>query len=50
MLFAPLTPYVTVGAFIVAMMLLSALFTLLLVPALIVTFRGLLVDRSRAAS
>ena len=42
MLFAPLTPYVTVGAFIVAMMLLSALLTLLLVPALIRTFpRGL---------
>jgi predicted RND superfamily exporter protein len=36
MLFAPLTPYVTVGAFIVAMMLLSAGLTLLLVPALIV--------------
>ena len=43
MLFAPLTPYVTVGAFIAAMMLLSAVLTLLLVPALILTFRrGLL--------
>ncbi|MGE5178170.1 MAG: efflux RND transporter permease subunit [Bacteroidota bacterium] len=40
MLFAPLTPYVTVGAFIVAMMLLSALLTLLLVPALIRIFPG----------
>ena len=35
MLFAPLTPYVTVGTFIVAMMLLSAGLTLLLIPALI---------------
>jgi predicted RND superfamily exporter protein len=48
MLFAPLTPYVTVGAFIVAMMLLSALLTLLLVPALIVTFRGPLVAGPRS--
>ncbi|MBI5562517.1 MAG: MMPL family transporter [Deltaproteobacteria bacterium] len=38
MLFAPLTPYVTVGAFIVAMMTLSALFTMVLLPALIVLF------------
>jgi predicted RND superfamily exporter protein len=36
MLFAPLTPYVTVGAFIVAMMLTSALLSLVLLPALIV--------------
>lgn len=35
MLFAPLTPYVTVGAFIITMMLLSALFTLVLLPALV---------------
>ncbi|MBI5137520.1 MAG: MMPL family transporter [Nitrospirae bacterium] len=40
MLFAPLTPYITVGAFIVAMMLFSALFTLLYLPALIVLMRG----------
>jgi predicted RND superfamily exporter protein len=40
MLFAPLTPYVTVGAFIVAMMLMSALLTLLLLPALIVALRS----------
>ncbi len=39
MLFAPLTPYVTVGAFIVAMMLMSALLTLLLLPALIIVLR-----------
>ena len=40
MLFAPLTPYVTVGAFIVAMMLMSATLTLLLLPALIIALRG----------
>jgi predicted RND superfamily exporter protein len=39
MLFAPLTPYVAVGAFIVAMMTLSALFTLLLLPALVMLGR-----------
>jgi predicted RND superfamily exporter protein len=35
MMFAPLTPYITVGAFIVSMMLVSALITLLYLPALI---------------
>ncbi|MEK7288408.1 MAG: MMPL family transporter [Elusimicrobiota bacterium] len=39
MLFAPLTPYVTVGAFIVAMMLLSAILCIVYIPALIVLFR-----------
>ena len=39
MLFAPLTPYITVGAFIVAMMLLSALLCLVYIPALIVLSR-----------
>ncbi len=39
MLAAPLTPYVTVGAFIVSMMSLSALASLTLLPALIKTFR-----------
>jgi len=39
MLFAPLTPYITVGAFIVSMMTLSALASLTLLPALIRTFR-----------
>jgi len=39
MLFAPLTPYITVGAFIMTMMLLSALFTLLLLPALVTLSR-----------
>ena len=45
MLLAPLTPYVTVGAFIVAMMLLSATFTLLLLPALVMLLRGWLFPR-----
>ena len=40
MLFAPLTPYITVGAFIVSMMLLSAILTIIYLPALIVLFRG----------
>jgi predicted RND superfamily exporter protein len=39
MIFAPLTPYMTVGVFIVAMMVLSALATLSLLPALIKTFK-----------
>jgi predicted RND superfamily exporter protein len=38
MLFASLTPYITVGAFMAAMMLLSAVATLLYLPALIVMF------------
>ncbi len=40
MLFAPLTPYITVGAFIVSMMTLSALFTIIYLPALIVLTSG----------
>jgi predicted RND superfamily exporter protein len=36
MMFASLTPYITVGAFMVSMMLVSAVLTLLVVPALIV--------------
>ncbi|KWT79601.1 efflux RND transporter permease subunit [Candidatus Magnetominusculus xianensis] len=36
MLFAPLTPYISVGAFIVTMMMLSSLLTILYLPALIV--------------
>jgi len=39
MMFAPLTPYVVVGAFIVSMMLLSALLTMLLIPALVMLGR-----------
>ena len=51
MLFAPLTPYITVGAFIMTMMLLSALFTLLLLPALItLTYRWLFRDKSPVAA
>jgi len=45
MLLAPLTPYVTVGAFIVSMMTLSALMTILYLPALIVLLRGWLFKR-----
>jgi uncharacterized protein len=45
MLFAPLTPYVTVGAFIVAMMLVSATLTLILLPALIMALRPWLLAR-----
>lgn len=40
MLFAPLTPYITVGAFIVSMMLLSAVMTILYIPALITLLQG----------
>ncbi len=40
MIFAPLTPYITVGAFIVSMMMLSALMTIIYLPALIVLLRG----------
>ncbi|MBI3596741.1 MAG: MMPL family transporter [Nitrospirae bacterium] len=39
MAFAPLTPYITVGLFIVSMMLLSAAVTLVGIPALIVIFQ-----------
>lgn len=39
MLAAPLTPYMAVGAFIVSMMLLSALFTILYLPALVMLGR-----------
>jgi hypothetical protein len=45
MLFAPLTPYVAVGAFIVSMMLLSALLTILCLPALIMLGRGWLLEQ-----
>jgi predicted RND superfamily exporter protein len=40
MLFAPLTPYITVGAFIVSMMLLSAVMTIIYLPALIMLMQG----------
>jgi hypothetical protein len=48
MLFASLTPYITVGAFITSMMLLSALMTIVYVPALIVLLRGWLFGRAPA--
>jgi predicted RND superfamily exporter protein len=48
MAFSPLTPYITVGLFIVSMMLLSAIVTLLGLPALIVLFqRGLGLSSTR---
>ena len=48
MMAAPLTPYVAVGAFIVSMMLISALLTLLLLPALIMLGRRWLLDQGEA--
>ena len=44
MMAAPLTPYVAVGAFIVTMMLLSALLTMLLIPAMVMMGRRWLFD------
>ena len=38
MLFAALTPYITVGAFMAAIMMLSALSTIVLLPAVIAVF------------
>lgn len=49
MLFAPLTPYVAVGAFIVSMMLLSALLTILCLPALVMLGRGWLLGQPAPA-
>lgn len=40
MMLAPLTPYITVGAFIVSMMLLSAIMTIVYLPALITLMQG----------
>ncbi len=47
MLFAPLTPYMAVGAFIVSMMLLSALLTVLYLPALVMLGRNWLFDEPK---
>lgn len=47
MIFAPLTPYITVGAFIVSMMLLSAVMTLIYLPALIILLEGWLLKGER---
>ncbi|MBI3754482.1 MAG: MMPL family transporter [Deltaproteobacteria bacterium] len=45
MIFAPLTPYVTVGLFIASMMFLSAVMSIIYLPALIVMFRGWLFEK-----
>ena len=50
MLFAPLTPYIAVGAFIVSMMLLSALLTILYLPALVMLGRNWLFDEPKLAA
>lgn len=44
MMAAPLTPYMAVGAFIVSMMLISALLTLWLLPALVMLGRRFLIE------
>jgi predicted RND superfamily exporter protein len=48
MIFAPLTPYITVGAFIVTMMLLSALMTIVYLPAIITLMQGWLFKTKEA--
>lgn len=40
MIFAPLTPYITVGVFIVSMMFLSAIMTIIYLPSLITLLKG----------
>ena len=49
LLLAPLVPYQTVGILIASMLLAAGLATLLILPALIGTFRGLLFRRSTAS-
>jgi predicted RND superfamily exporter protein len=44
MIFASLTPYITVGVFIAALMMISAVLTLIYLPALIVIFRKYLIN------
>ena len=44
MIFASLTPYITVGVFIAALMMISAVLTLIYLPALIIIFRKYLVN------
>lgn len=41
LLFAPLVPYVTVGVFLASIMVVSALVTLIMLPALMTTLKGL---------
>jgi len=50
MLAAPLTPYMAVGAFIVSMMLLSALLTILYLPALVMLGRNWLFNQPKPAA
>lgn len=50
MLAAPLTPYIAVGAFIVSMMLLSALFTILYLPALVMLGRNWLFNQPKLSA
>jgi len=50
MLFAPLTPYIAVGTFIGSMMLLSALLTILYLPALVMLGRHWLFDQTKLAA
>jgi len=45
MIFASLTPYITVGTFIASLMMISAFLTLIYLPVLIVTFRKFLVPQ-----
>jgi hypothetical protein len=47
MIFASLTPYITVGLFMAAIMLLSALVTLLYLPALVTLWQGWLLKRDQ---
>lgn len=47
MMFASLTPYVTVGAIILSMMMLSAILTIIYVPALITLMKGWLFKPSQ---
>jgi hypothetical protein len=48
MLFSPLVPYITVGAFMISMMLLSASLTLIYLPALIALTQGWLFKTGEA--
>jgi predicted RND superfamily exporter protein len=50
MVFASLTPYITVGLFIMAIMILSALATLIYLPALIQLFPSWLLSKETAVS
>jgi len=50
MMFASLTPYVTVGIFIAALMLVSAFLTLFYLPALIVLFQRSLVKKTEPST